>query len=239
VSAILNALKKLEDDSGTLRPWSMRIRTANTARRWKGVFLLMAILPVLGGLTLAGYFYYRIPLLFIYRLNPVADSVKVTGQNYLPPGPPKPQPVQSIREDDAPAIPPVIAAPVRKAAAAPEIKPARKIVPKPPSAQPAPAESADLQEPATPSKSAPPTDPLNPAVRVSPEEHLLPVFNDPAVALQAIAWSKDPGQRMAVVNGLILREGDSVEGVTITKIREDQVIIRKGEQTMKLVFQGR
>ena len=54
--------------------------------------------------------------------------------------------------------------------------------------------------------------------------------------LQAVAWSRDPEKRVAVINGRVLREGSSVEGLRIEKIEEDRVIFRKGNSSFELVL---
>jgi hypothetical protein len=48
--------------------------------------------------------------------------------------------------------------------------------------------------------------------------------------LQAIAWSTDPKSRLAVVNGKIVREGGTVEGVIVTHIGKDDVFFKKGRE---------
>ena len=54
--------------------------------------------------------------------------------------------------------------------------------------------------------------------------------------LMAIAWSDEPTNRMAVINGGIIREGGSIGGAHIEKINEDDVIVRKGNRVYRLVF---
>jgi hypothetical protein len=94
--------------------------------------------------------------------------------------------------------------------------------------------------------SAPPIKRTHPLNRVTPTKNLigkdastLPRLNDPTITLQAIAWAQDPTQRITVINGQILREGESLSGITIDGIREDQVIIRKGIKSMALVFRNK
>jgi hypothetical protein len=54
--------------------------------------------------------------------------------------------------------------------------------------------------------------------------------------LQAIAWSSDPGNRIVVINGRVLREGGSVERVLVTHIGKDEVIFKKqGEEWKQLL----
>ncbi|MDY6792020.1 MAG: hypothetical protein SWH54_12205 [Thermodesulfobacteriota bacterium] len=54
--------------------------------------------------------------------------------------------------------------------------------------------------------------------------------------LQAIAWSSDPKQSIAVVNGRILREGSSVEGTLIIKIDKNDVSFQKGGEQWRQKF---
>ena len=66
-----------------------------------------------------------------------------------------------------------------------------------------------------------------------------PIPNAASLTLQAIAWSDIPAERIAVINGKILREGDAMEGVTVTGIEKDAVAIRKGSKNMTLKFRFR
>ena len=54
--------------------------------------------------------------------------------------------------------------------------------------------------------------------------------------LQALAWSKDAARRMAVINGRIVREGESMEGYQIKQIREEDVVVSDGKQSWQLEF---
>ena len=54
--------------------------------------------------------------------------------------------------------------------------------------------------------------------------------------LQAIAWSSDPGSRIAVINGRVLREGGSVERVLVTHIDKNEVIFKKQGEEWKQLF---
>ena len=59
---------------------------------------------------------------------------------------------------------------------------------------------------------------------------------DTSLILQAIAWSDNPSERIAVISGQILREGDSSEGITITGIEKDAVSIQEGSKRIMLKF---
>jgi len=54
--------------------------------------------------------------------------------------------------------------------------------------------------------------------------------------LQAIAWSSDPKSRLAVVNGRVVREGESIDSVHIMHIGKDEVIFKKGGEEWKQLF---
>lgn len=54
--------------------------------------------------------------------------------------------------------------------------------------------------------------------------------------LQAIAWSSDSKDRIAVVNGRILREGSSIEGVLIIEIDKNDVSFQKGGEQWRQKF---
>lgn len=60
--------------------------------------------------------------------------------------------------------------------------------------------------------------------------------NDSGLELQAIAWSSDPKNRIAVINGRILREGESIERVQVTHIGKDNVIFKDGRNEWRQVF---
>lgn len=55
--------------------------------------------------------------------------------------------------------------------------------------------------------------------------------------LQALAWSPDVQQRMAVINGCIVKEGASLDGFKVLHIREDAVILHNGVSTWRIEFQ--
>jgi hypothetical protein len=54
--------------------------------------------------------------------------------------------------------------------------------------------------------------------------------------VMAIAWSNDPSRRIAVVNGRITKEGGSVDGYNVTRIRKDDIIVNDGSQSWRVVF---
>jgi type II secretory pathway component PulC len=61
-------------------------------------------------------------------------------------------------------------------------------------------------------------------------------INDDNLRLQALAWADDAARRMAVINGRIVHEGESVDGYQILKIREEDVIIQQSGKSWRLEF---
>jgi hypothetical protein len=61
-------------------------------------------------------------------------------------------------------------------------------------------------------------------------------LNDAKIKLQALAWSSDAARRMAVINGRIVREGESMDGYQINQIRQEDVIVSDGRQSWRLEF---
>jgi hypothetical protein len=52
----------------------------------------------------------------------------------------------------------------------------------------------------------------------------------------AIAWHGQATRRIAVINGHIVKEGESVDGYTITQIRKDDVIVNDGSRSWRVEF---
>jgi Type II secretion system protein B len=59
---------------------------------------------------------------------------------------------------------------------------------------------------------------------------------DTKIEIQAIAWSKDPKSRLAVINGLILREGETIDNVMVVHIGNDTVVFEKDREEWKQLF---
>jgi type II secretory pathway component PulC len=62
------------------------------------------------------------------------------------------------------------------------------------------------------------------------------VENDSILKLQAIAWSDDPQSRIAVIDGQIVREGETISGASIIHINENEVIIKENGEELRLLF---
>jgi len=61
-------------------------------------------------------------------------------------------------------------------------------------------------------------------------------IDDSKLKLQALAWSDDAARRMAVINGSIVHEGESVDGYQVVNIREEDVIVTEGGKSWRLEF---
>jgi hypothetical protein len=61
-------------------------------------------------------------------------------------------------------------------------------------------------------------------------------LDDSKLNLQAIAWSKDAAKRLAVINGHIVREGESVDGFLVNQIRQENVVVNDGSASWQLEF---
>lgn len=57
--------------------------------------------------------------------------------------------------------------------------------------------------------------------------------------LHAISWTSDVKTRIAVINGSIVREGDTVSSYQVYKINTDDIVLSKGGEFWRLAFRGR
>lgn len=64
-----------------------------------------------------------------------------------------------------------------------------------------------------------------------------PAAIDPArLKLEAVVWSNKAGKSFVVINGRILRAGDTIDGASITEIGRDFVTLEAGAQFCRLRF---
>lgn len=226
MSSILKALKKLEDENppkGRSVVWPSGSAPRRAIRRWDitsgwSAVLLWGLLAVVVLISVGGIFLYllspsdrnAVPTASVGRpvAKPIIESPPETVAK-LPQSPPVPTP----KEASPPTAPPVgKAAPMPKAVPPPAVK----------------------KVPSAPRKEKSPVR----AVEAEPDRAAiadLPVLTTD-LKLQAISWASAPGGRLAVINGNIMREGASLEGYTIVQIDRDEVVVRKGSEQWKLVF---
>jgi hypothetical protein len=72
-----------------------------------------------------------------------------------------------------------------------------------------------------------------PAGSRSPEDSLSRL-DESKLKVMAIAWFEDGARRLAVVNGHIVKEGESVEGYSIARIRKDDIIVNDGSRSWRV-----
>jgi hypothetical protein len=54
--------------------------------------------------------------------------------------------------------------------------------------------------------------------------------------LQAVSWSDIPSERVTIINGQILREGQGVDGYAVVQIRPEDVIVKNSGKLWKLSY---
>ena len=72
-------------------------------------------------------------------------------------------------------------------------------------------------------------------VRPQPRQTYARITDD-QLKLQAVAWANEAARRLAVINDRIVHEGESVDGYQIVKIRQEDVILKRGGKSWRLEF---
>jgi hypothetical protein len=225
VSSILKALKKLEDDNppkGRSVIWPSGRAPRRTIRRWDissgwSVLLLWGMLAVVLLISVGG--------LLLYLLSPAKhDGMPAASVAQLVTKPIQESPPPEAAPEVAAELPPPPPAAPPPQAAPPPTRAVEKPAP-PPAVKKIPAETR---------RAAPPASAAEPEPDRSAATDLPVLTTD--LKLQAISWAPLPGHRLAVINGNILREGAALEGYVIVGIYRDEVVVRKGSEQWKLVF---
>jgi hypothetical protein len=226
LSSILDALKRLEAErrtSGDIPPpaWLDRaeVRPGRLARfqesmliggrKWLAAGMLLAALAVavwIGWRTVSS--------------SPQAPAPAVVS------GMPEPKPVLAD-------VPPAQRQPP-KPAVSPSTPASRPSVKTAPPASPMPwAESHS-----TPVIAAPPTPAASPPALAPPpsDGSLPPLPAEVGLSLQAVSWAARAQERIAVVNGQIMRQGDDIEGYTVRDIDADAVVLCRSGECHRLAF---
>jgi hypothetical protein len=53
----------------------------------------------------------------------------------------------------------------------------------------------------------------------------IPILHNAPLKIQALFWSTSPMKRVAMINNLVLKEGDAIEGLQIVRIDRDEIIV--------------
>lgn len=249
MSSILKALKKIEtsgvaeDTRGYAMPYEPQaMRPSRRAAKWytrRSVrYGLAAVLLAAGAAAYYGWPSAKAPS----QAAGVAREVR----SPLPAGqtPPAPQTApRTASPDPAPPSTPSSRPSERSAASAPADAPVKAAPPvqaPPPSSRIRPRDGGGLAAPETrppvAQRSAPTQDRAG-ASRPAPSRSAadnLDRLEESKLKVMAIAWADDPARRLAVVNGHIVREGESVEGYSVTQIRKDDIIVNDGSRSWRV-----
>ena len=73
-----------------------------------------------------------------------------------------------------------------------------------------------------------------------PPAFYIQTLESDTLKLQAISWSQTPSERIAVISNRVLGEKESIEGYSILKINEDEIILQDSDgQKARLAFKSR
>ena len=233
VSSILNALKKIEETtlsadasdprppSGPQRRWSLQRRGGDKRT------LLIACAIATAAIAAAGVFIFgrdsgSRTALEGGRTPGGSNAVRAKIDDPAAPAPAAGP--RAAAPEPAPAPPTAASPPPLPKRPTPQTLPARS------STRPAPRETAGA---AAADRTAPPT--AGTQAPRSAEDRLSRMENS-KLKVMAIAWYADPAKRIAVINGSLVKEGESVEGYRVTRIRRDDVIVTDGSMSWRVEF---
>ena len=254
MSAILKALKKLEDQttdgfaaarSGAQMP-PERV-PGRTVRKtpWYGPGFWTVVMAALGLLAAGG--------VWIYKTLPLKSEPVVSRYSELKPGEGPERAAQPARTPHQrlpePKDDPALLAPPRNdfAVLAQARSPIQKMSSRPPLPDSTPQTRAESDAPSavTLSKDLPvpnddpspsPSMRQRPADNPEPKSVAAPVLKDSPYRIQAIAWAEDPLRRIVVIDGNILHEGETVNDCFIQNIHPDAIEIRRGGKLWTIEF---
>ncbi len=238
MSTILNALKKLEQESRAeeaQHPPALNIHLRRERNLWKEKHswaakgrksLLWAVLPAL---LLLGTF-----ALFTGQFQ---EETPPTKTEPMPP----PMQLPLVKEMAIPpkASLPMESTPLIQERMIPLAVPPAKPVESPPrkkvkAALPKRAETK-AEEPLQPRHDKVDTG----EVMVQALDKEIRLLGDGTLKINAISWSQQADERLAVINSAIVREGQTVEGFRLVRILEDGVIVQRAGQKSRVEFRLR
>jgi len=237
VSSILKALKKIEttgvseEPSGQQAPSGLQAMFApKLGARWytrRGVLWLLGAMFLAAGA--AAYYGWS-------NGSPPSQTAGVAREvrSPLPPGQTTPPPAKPIPTPPPAPAPRPTEGVDGPAAAAGQPKAAPPVQAPPPSSRIRPRDgggpTGSETRPPSAQRSAPAA---RPASGRSPEDSLSRL-EESKLKVMAIAWTDDPARRLAVVNGHIVKEGESVEGYNVMQIRKDDIIVNDGGRSWRV-----
>lgn len=257
MSSIINALKKLEEEISEkeeVRPWPLKSPAKKSIhQRLKGsrlfnkrFFLVLAvvIIAVGGWLILSRKPWQKAPVWV------AKTEIKPAKPSSLPEKPEKKVSLSDMPQKETPTNKDLIKSePISNTAKTTPIS-ARKHrerlpVPVAGTEEIKPTKPADLPGKMASTQRLPPKEtPTEKAANKSEQNTAVERFasislkhsGESGLQLQAIAWAGDSKNRMAVINGRIIREKESVDGVLVTHIGKGYVIFEKGTEEWRQLF---
>lgn len=115
----------------------------------------------------------------------------------------------------------------------PQIK--AKKTEKPGDLPPSVSESQTSLQSGTKPRTSSETEP-EPTAESQPEAEII---QDKSLSLQAVSWSSSPQKRFAVINGRICREGERIGEYQIRRIDAEEVLLTGSSGTCRLIFDRR
>ena len=249
MSSILKALKKIEtsgvseDTRGYAVPYEAQAmlpsrRAAKWYARRSTLYVLTAVLLAAGAAAYYGWSRSKTPSQAVGVAREVRSPLPATQT------PPAPLTAPRTAGPDPATSPTPSARSSEKAAGSAPADAQAKAVPPvqapPPSSRIRPRDSGGLGAPET----RPPVGQRSASIadragtsRAAPSRSAadsLDRLEESKLRVMAIAWADDPARRLAVVNGHIVREGESVEGYSVTQIRKDDIIVNDGSRSWRV-----
>ena len=237
MSSILKALKKIETTGVSEEPSGQQVPSGLQAMfapqlgaRWytrRGVLWLLGAMFLAAGA--AAYYGWS-------NGSPPSQTAGVAREvrSPLPPGQTTPPPAKPIPTPPPAPAPRPTEGVDGPAAAAGQPKAAPPVQAPPPSSRIRPRDgggpTGSETRPPSAQRSAPAA---RPASGRSPEDSLSRL-EESKLKVMAIAWTDDPARRLAVVNGHIVKEGESVEGYNVMQIRKDDIIVNDGGRSWRV-----
>lgn len=101
----------------------------------------------------------------------------------------------------------------------------------------------DRVQPAIPVEPPPPPEPTPETAETFAEppapvdqENQKAFRNDDRIDLQALVWAPEAAERFVVINNRLIKEGGSVDNITVVRINEDDVLLSEGNEQWYQAF---
>lgn len=229
MSSILKALKKLEDEKTSHSPESLKIdsdilKSGSEARRMSPLAALLACVLIFGGGAGAAYFIMTGNTTRPTAVPPQAATT-IAPVPLQPPAATAPQaakPVQPLVK--------AVAVPIQKkpavAAAQPKAKPQKiaAVAAKHPASKPP---KATLQH-----SNDQPLPKADNGSKIELPPSASPTM--PTLRVNGIAFQNNSADSMAIINGVPVSSGATVEGATVEEIRRDRVVFQKSGEKFEI-----